>query len=232
MGHSNSSTRDRVRPAGPRTGLAGPRTGPAGRRPGQAGARIRVAARPGRPGRASAAWIPTTSTLVRSVVDRGSCAGMRAAAGPWRRRQGFGCIFFVLFLVVVASIVAAVGSFLSHLGPVPVVIAILGAVAGSSRRSRAGGRRRPRSRHDAGSDPPGGGRRLRGPGREDAIRPRPDPGARPRVRHDDGASRGRRGAAADAAGRRQPRAAHAARRDHRQPRGRHRRRLPGRMRRT
>jgi two-component system sensor histidine kinase BaeS len=49
--------------------------------------------------------------------------------GPWRRRQGFGCIFFVLFLVVVASIVTAVGSFLSHLGPVPVVIAIVGAVA-------------------------------------------------------------------------------------------------------
>ena len=48
--------------------------------------------------------------------------------GPWRRRQGFGCIFAILFLVVVASIVTAVGSFLSHLGPIPVVIAILGVV--------------------------------------------------------------------------------------------------------
>lgn len=47
---------------------------------------------------------------------------------PWRRRQGFGCIFAVVFLVVVASIVTAVGSVLSHLGPVPVVIAALGVV--------------------------------------------------------------------------------------------------------
>jgi two-component system sensor histidine kinase BaeS len=46
----------------------------------------------------------------------------------WRRRQGFGCIFGVLFLIVVASIVTAVGSFLSHLGPVPVVIAVLGVI--------------------------------------------------------------------------------------------------------
>ena len=47
---------------------------------------------------------------------------------PWRRRQGFGCIFAVVFLVVVASIVTAVGSVLSHLGPVPVVIAALAVV--------------------------------------------------------------------------------------------------------
>jgi two-component system, OmpR family, sensor histidine kinase BaeS len=37
-------------------------------------------------------------------------------------------MFAVLFLVVVASIVAAVGSLLSHLGPLPVVIAVLGVV--------------------------------------------------------------------------------------------------------
>ena len=47
---------------------------------------------------------------------------------PFRARQGFGCIFGILFLVVVASIVTAVGSFLSHLGPVPVVIAIIGVI--------------------------------------------------------------------------------------------------------
>jgi len=46
----------------------------------------------------------------------------------WQRRQGFGCIFAVVFLVVVASIVTAVGSVLSHLGPVPVVIAAVGVV--------------------------------------------------------------------------------------------------------
>jgi two-component system sensor histidine kinase BaeS len=59
------------------------------------------------------------SRLMRRNAGRG---------GPWRRRQGCGGLFFVLFLVVVASIVTAVGSFLSHLGPVPVVIAIIGAV--------------------------------------------------------------------------------------------------------
>ena len=49
--------------------------------------------------------------------------------GPRRFRQGFGCIFGLLFLVVVASIVTAVSSVLSHLGPVPVVIAIVAAIA-------------------------------------------------------------------------------------------------------
>lgn len=48
--------------------------------------------------------------------------------GPRRFRQGFGCIFAVLFVVVVASIVTAVGSVLSYLGPVPVVIAAVALV--------------------------------------------------------------------------------------------------------
>jgi len=48
---------------------------------------------------------------------------------PWHRRQGFGCIFAILFLVVVASIVTATASVLSHLGPVPVVIAVVAVVA-------------------------------------------------------------------------------------------------------
>ena len=45
--------------------------------------------------------------------------------GPWRFRQGFGCIFGILFLVVVASVVTAVGSVLSHLEPIPVIITAL-----------------------------------------------------------------------------------------------------------
>lgn len=49
----------------------------------------------------------------------------RHQGGPWRFRQGFGCIFGILFLVVVASIVTAVGSVLSHLEPIPVVITAL-----------------------------------------------------------------------------------------------------------
>ena len=48
--------------------------------------------------------------------------------GPWRFRQGFGCIFGILFLVVVASIVTAVGSVLSNLEPIPVVITALVAI--------------------------------------------------------------------------------------------------------
>ena len=54
-------------------------------------------------------------------------AGRRVS--PWHRRQGFGCIFAILFLVVVGSIVTATATVLSHLGPVPVVIAVLAVVA-------------------------------------------------------------------------------------------------------
>src|SRR5204862_424050 len=42
---------------------------------------------------------------------------------PWHGRQGFGCIFAVVFLVVVGSIVTAIASLLSSLGPIPVLIA-------------------------------------------------------------------------------------------------------------
>jgi signal transduction histidine kinase len=49
--------------------------------------------------------------------------------GPRRFRQGFGCIFAILFVVVVTSIITAVGSILSRLGPVPVVIAAVAVVA-------------------------------------------------------------------------------------------------------
>ncbi len=48
--------------------------------------------------------------------------------GPRRFRQGFGCIFVVLFLVVITSVVTAVGSILSRLGPVPVVVAAMAVV--------------------------------------------------------------------------------------------------------
>jgi two-component system sensor histidine kinase BaeS len=45
--------------------------------------------------------------------------------GPWRFRQGFGCIFALLFLIVVASILTATATVLSSLEPVPVVITAL-----------------------------------------------------------------------------------------------------------
>ncbi len=44
---------------------------------------------------------------------------------PWRRRQGFGCLFGLLFFVIVASILTALASMLSTLGPLPVVIAVV-----------------------------------------------------------------------------------------------------------
>ena len=60
----------------------------------------------------------------------------RRRVGPRRFGQGFGCIFGALFLVVVASILVAVGSVLSYLGPVPVVIAavaVIGIIAALAR---------------------------------------------------------------------------------------------------
>ncbi len=47
---------------------------------------------------------------------------------PWRRRQGFGCLFAVIVLVVIGSVVAVLSSLLSRLGPVPVVVAAVAAV--------------------------------------------------------------------------------------------------------
>jgi signal transduction histidine kinase len=44
---------------------------------------------------------------------------------PWRFRQGFGCIFALLFLVVVASILTATATVLSNLEPIPVVVTLL-----------------------------------------------------------------------------------------------------------
>ncbi len=53
----------------------------------------------------------------------------QAQGAPWHRRQGFGCIFAILFLIVVGSIVTATATVLSQLGPIPVVIAVLAVVA-------------------------------------------------------------------------------------------------------
>jgi signal transduction histidine kinase len=63
--------------------------------------------------------------------------------GPWRFRQGFGCIFGILFLVVVASILTATATVLSNLGPIPVVVTalvIIGIIAALA-RSTAGAAR-------------------------------------------------------------------------------------------
>ncbi len=43
-------------------------------------------------------------------------------------RQGFGCLFGIIFLLVVASIVAALASLISQVGPLPFVVIVLVAV--------------------------------------------------------------------------------------------------------
>jgi two-component system sensor histidine kinase BaeS len=56
--------------------------------------------------------------------------------GPWRFRQGFGCIFAILFLIVVASILTATATVLSNLEPIPVVVTalvVVGVVAALAR---------------------------------------------------------------------------------------------------
>jgi two-component system sensor histidine kinase BaeS len=65
----------------------------------------------------------------REMRRRARLARRGDRSRPWHRRQGFGCIFAILFMVVVGSIVTATASFLSHLGPIPVVIAVLAVVA-------------------------------------------------------------------------------------------------------
>jgi two-component system sensor histidine kinase BaeS len=53
----------------------------------------------------------------------------RKQGAPWHRRQGFGCLFMVLFLLIVGSIVVAIATLMSSLGPIPVVIAAIAVVA-------------------------------------------------------------------------------------------------------
>ena len=48
-----------------------------------------------------------------------------ARQGGFRRRQGFGCLFALVFLLVAGSLVAAAAFILSQLGPVPGIIAAL-----------------------------------------------------------------------------------------------------------
>jgi two-component system sensor histidine kinase BaeS len=60
----------------------------------------------------------------RQMRRRARYARRQDARGgaPWHRRQGFGCLFALLFLIVVGSLVTAMASVLSNLGPLPVII--------------------------------------------------------------------------------------------------------------
>ncbi len=64
----------------------------------------------------------------RAMRQRRREAQHRDRGRPTLQRQGFGCLFAIVFVVVVGSIVATTASVLSDLGPVPIVIAV-GAVA-------------------------------------------------------------------------------------------------------
>ena len=72
-------------------------------------------------------WDPR-DPRAREIRRRMRATRRNQGRGGWRRRQGFGCIFAILFTIVIASIVTAAASVLSHLGPLPVVIAILAVV--------------------------------------------------------------------------------------------------------
>jgi hypothetical protein len=57
-------------------------------------------------------------------------AGRDGAYGPpWRRHRGFGCVFGLLFLFVIGSLVAAMAIVVSQLGPVPGLVALALVVA-------------------------------------------------------------------------------------------------------
>ena len=57
-------------------------------------------------------------------------AGRDGAYGPpWRRHRGFGCVFGLLFLFVIGSLVAAMAIVVSQLGPLPGLVALALVVA-------------------------------------------------------------------------------------------------------
>ena len=64
-------------------------------------------------------------------------SGRRGMGGPpWARRRGFGCVFGLLFLFIVGSLVAAMAIVVSRLGPLPGVVAlalVVAVVAGMGR---------------------------------------------------------------------------------------------------
>ncbi len=57
-------------------------------------------------------------------------AGRGAGYGPpWGRHRGFGCVFGLLFLFVIGSLVAAMALVVSELGPLPGLVALALVVA-------------------------------------------------------------------------------------------------------
>jgi len=54
---------------------------------------------------------------------------MQRGGPPWMRRRGFGCVFALLFLFVIGSLVAGMAIVLSNLGPVPGIVALAVVIA-------------------------------------------------------------------------------------------------------
>jgi signal transduction histidine kinase len=59
--------------------------------------------------------------------------------GPWRFRQGFGCLFALVFLAVAGSVLAVTATAISNLGPLPTIIVVVavGVVLASMGRTLA-----------------------------------------------------------------------------------------------
>ena len=76
--------------------------------------------------RADRGWGPPGPWEDRSswATQRGRWRGPGGRSGRHPGR-GFGCLFAVIFLIVLVSIVATIGSLLSHLGPLQFLIAVV-----------------------------------------------------------------------------------------------------------
>ncbi|HEV8403643.1 MAG TPA: ATP-binding protein [Candidatus Limnocylindrales bacterium] len=87
----------------------------------------------GRPGPGSPAWDGGDWRAAREEWRRRRMreAGRNGAYGPpWaRRHRGFGCVFGLLFLFVIGSLVAAMAIVISQLGPLPGLVALAVIVA-------------------------------------------------------------------------------------------------------
>ncbi len=166
---------------------------------------------------------------VGNAAEQWRASGGRRAVGPGRFRRGFGCLAGLVFLIIaVEHLVRRRVGAVAGSGRCPAVLAVVGGIAilrhDRARAARRGALARPHRRGGR----PGRGGRLRRPPRRRRVGHAADPVARDRLRHDGRAAGRRRGAAAHAPRRREPRAADAADGHRRQPRGDARRRPPGR----
>ncbi len=85
---------------------------------------------------ASEGWARRSRPDLRAVRDEFRRRRMEEAAREdligrprWMRHRGFGCVFGLLFLFVIGSLVAGMAIVVSRLGPIPGIVALLAVVA-------------------------------------------------------------------------------------------------------